>query len=202
MEPSRLKQVAERRELLIAIGFILSLLFLFNKQLYSPQKTNLKNLEAKIANLKLEHDALKKFALATQQVKTTEASQNTMPVFQKKISGKIKILTEQKTPEVLTASDFIGLITMPTLRGGIIFDAITQMPPAPMTGYAKLPFTLKAHGSFEDLIRLVDLIDKSNVLVAIDSIILTLTSLEKKEVKIELKADFYEMGGMHANNEK
>ncbi len=187
-----LKKTANAREMMLAGIFYLALLLMFLRIFYWPHQEELRVLSEKIQSMQLEKEALQKFASASQA-----HEQEQIPLTNKSSSPKMQILEGSKKPSVTTLAALLNTVTARDFIDSLIVDSMNQSTKVSQNGYSKTPFTLNAHGSFENILIFLNKVDELNALVGIDTVSLSLEAAQQSNVNLELTANLYQLEDVH-----
>lgn len=187
-----LKKIANTRETMLAAVFYLALLFMFLRIFYWPHQEELKSLSEKIQSMQLEKGALQKFASASQAHQQEQIS-----LISKSASLKMQILEKGKKPSVTTLAALLNTVTARDFIDSLVIDSMNQSAKVSQNGYSKIPFTLNAHGSFENILVFLNKVDELNALVSTDTVSLSLEAAQQSNVNLEMTANLYQLEDVH-----
>ena len=187
-----LKKIANSRETMLAILFYLALVFMFLRLFYWPHREELQMLSERISSMQLEKEALEKFTLAAAALQQTEPS-----LAQRQPNPKIQILSGKKTNSAKTLSALFNKITQHDFTGPLVIDSMSQLSKVNQNGYSKTPFTINAHGTFDNMLAFIDRLDRFEALTAVDTVALFLQNQYQNDVSLELTANLYQLEDVH-----
>lgn len=193
MPIAELKKMATPREVLLFVGAMLALVFVFFSFIYKPngekitqQKDRIKGIESEMITLKKDITALKQ----KNEAKQVQRAQSNNP--------KIQILKNDVKPDVLKTSELIKKISSDDFLGDMVIISLALQPSVESTGYVKKSFLLKVRGTFDEIISFLDKLDKLPALVSVDNLDLKQDDIIKGEMNLEAGITFYEVEGIHA----
>ncbi|MDO8519884.1 MAG: type 4a pilus biogenesis protein PilO [Deltaproteobacteria bacterium] len=196
MAKVNLKDKANPREAFLGFLVTLLLCFVFLNMMLIPRcekmdelKTQVKTAQGEKKVIELGMDALKKRG---KPKKPGQATGN----------PKIDVINSARVNEFPKFTDFMSVLTGADFQRGMAFDSLTYLPEEKGKGYSRVPFTLKARGSFAAAVPFIEKLDTTPALVTVDSIKIEANEKMKGEMVIDLTASFYQWEGSHAKKIK
>lgn len=191
MAKTDLKGTATTRELILALIFMMAIMFLFFRTFYTPKSKDIKIVKEKVKNLKVEKEAMKKFTKAITTKRVIPIQPLTGPR-----DLKAQILLGEKTTDVFDMSSLLGKITDPEILKGISLDSLKYSPPEKQQGYTKKPFTLNAHGSYSNTFEFLERVENLPALMTIAGITINIDKVEASRVTLLVSGVLYQVPGL------
>ena len=194
MEKIDLKKTANPREQWLGVLVIVALFVMFFRIVYFPKKEDVDQMKGQIQSIQLEKEALEKFTQAL--LKTAPQGQEAQTKNNRSI--KEQILMGETKPLANALPPLLSYITSQKFLKGIVIKAISDIPLKQETGYKKADFFIDAQGSFGNITRYLERIEKVPALVGISNVTIKAIDTKATQVALELGGTLFELEEMHA----
>lgn len=184
-----LNQMASLREQILFGAVLVVMVVLFFRVFYSAQAKQADVFRSRLEALKLEKDALVKFASSTPSLGRDIS-------FSRKKGLKIKILLgELNDGNRGGISSMLNEVTSPGFLRGVQVENLSYLPPLRDPGYSKTDFTLNVRGAFTDFLQYLSRLEQFPALLNLQNISLKIAEGQPQDIQAEILGRFYEVSG-------
>lgn len=191
---SSLKKQAHLRESILAMIGILAICYMGYSFFYTPAKTRVKDLAAKISGEEEKATGVIKLIEALQKKQNEEMAGGGHQVKSTSMANaRIDLIKDYKDPLYKNTSEFLNAITQFDFKSNLKIESLNYSAPTKNKGYTSSQFHLVASGQFVKIIEFMQKLEDIPALVSLDSIDININKSDANLVSIDLSGTYYQL---------
>lgn len=154
MRTDSLQKKASTREIILSLIVILVLFYAINNYAFAPVNKKLALLHAEMERLVIQEQDLVTQITSLEQLKHKQTEKK-----QQASQLKLQLLEGQAKSEIEKIPDFVSTVSAPSFHQGMELSSLAIREGNVIAGYTEAHITLKASGSFPDILSFLEKLD-------------------------------------------